>query len=101
VSDKSAARTFARKLIRSWLAAVDRVQTYTPVRDPAELPAEALASSGFWCASFFPSCADPHEPALAARASVHLAWYKRVSQFVGFWNEREWFDEEFRAKQQR
>jgi hypothetical protein len=213
VSDKSAARTFARKLIRSWLAAVDRAESYTPVRDPAELPAEVLASSGFWCASFFPSCADPHEPALAARAFVHLAtpdtpdllrydyvvngisvalienrnfallrvaresadvlarasgeraeeirritaaifggpdhpwvgtfelpkaieegatfstdpsanplllttwraridggihrgclyflWYKRVSQLVGFWNEREWFDEDFRAKQQR
>jgi hypothetical protein len=213
VSDKSAARTFARKLTRRWLAAVDRAESYTPVRDLDELPPQALADSGFWCASFFPSCADPHEPALSARPFVHVAtpdtpdllkfdyvvngisvaliesrnfallrvtresadvlarasaeraeeirrvvaaifggaeppcvgtfelpkaieegatfstaasanplllttWrdrvdggihhgclyflcYKRVSQLVGFWNEREWFDEEHRAKRPR
>jgi hypothetical protein len=73
VSNKSAARAFARKLTRSWLAAVDRAERYTPVRDLGELPPQALASSGFWCASLFPSCADPHEPALSARVSVHVA----------------------------
>ena len=210
--DRGAARAFASKLTRSWLAAVDRAETYTPVRDLAELPPQALANSGFWCASLFPSCADPYEPALSARVSVHVAtastfdllkhdyvvndisvtliesrnfallqvarvnadvlaqaaarrgeeihriaaaifggtdqqpaptfklpkaieegatfstnpsanplliatWrdridggirhqclyflcYKRISQLVGFWNAREWFDEEFRAKHQ-
>jgi hypothetical protein len=213
VSDRSAAGAFARKLARSWLAAVDRAETYTPIRDLAELSPQARASSGFWCASFFPSYADPHEPTLSATVGVHLAtpdtldllkhdyvvnglsvaliesrnfallrvaresadilarapaeraeeicriaaalfggedrqcvwtfqlpkaieegatfstnplanplliatWgdridggirrgclyflcYKRVSQIVGFWNAREWFDEEFRAKHQR
>ncbi|MFS8070633.1 MAG: hypothetical protein ACMG6S_30070 [Byssovorax sp.] len=208
--DKGAARAIANKLTRSWLAAVDRAEEYTPVRDLAELPPQALASSGFWCASLFPACADPYEPDVSSRVSVHLAkagtldllkhdyvvndipvtliesrsfalvrvarenadvlalaeakrgeeisriaaavfggtdqqpapsfklpktikegstfstnpwanplliatWrdridggihheclyflcYKRVSQIVGFWNEREWFDEEFRAK---
>ncbi len=71
--DKGAARAIAGKLTRNWLAAVDRAEKYTPVRDLAELPPQALASSGFWCASLFPSCADPYEPEVSARVSVHLA----------------------------
>ena len=73
MSNKSAGRAFADELERCWLAAVDRVEKYTPVRDFGELPPEALASSCFWCSSLFPSCADPHEPALSARVSVHVA----------------------------
>jgi hypothetical protein len=73
MNDKNAARDFAGKLVQSWLASVDRAEKYTPLHDLAELPPQALASSGFWCASLFPSCADPHEPALSARVSVHVA----------------------------
>src|SRR5689334_13364022 len=73
MSDKGTARALAAELTRSWLAAVDRATSYTPLRDLTELPPQALASSGFWCASLFPSCADPHEPELSARISVHVA----------------------------
>ena len=31
---------------------------------------------------------------------LYFLCYKRISQIVGFWNGREWFDEEFRAKHQ-
>lgn len=73
MSDKCIARALAGELARCWLAAVDRAEAYTPLRDLTELPPQALASSGFWCASLFPACADPHEPALSARCSVHVA----------------------------
>ena len=73
MSNKGTARALAGELARRWLIAVDRAEKYTPLRDLAELPPQALASSGFWCASLFPSCADPHEPELSARVSVHVA----------------------------
>jgi hypothetical protein len=73
MSTRSTARAFARSLDQDWLAAVDRAEKYVPIRDRGELPPQALASSCYWCAAFFPSCADPHDAALSAEISAHVA----------------------------
>jgi hypothetical protein len=63
------------QLIRTWLAAVDRVpaKEYRPAAGFEDLPDDVQGSSTMWSERFFAPAASPHAATSQARRSYHLS----------------------------